>query len=148
MAIGAAFPGEIRRLSVVRQLTTGVVLHLWAILNDGERHLKRYVVVFVNDEMVVAFMMNTDLHPLVVPECQLRLDGFAYITHPCHLDCGRTRTFEYEEVVRQLMADTSRILGRIDSDVRDDIQRAMRDSPLIPDEEKATYHDSLDRVTF
>ncbi len=154
MSIGGAFPRDTVRASVIRQLRPGTVVKFVATLDDGEPKEKRYVVVWVRDD-ILALVMNSEIHPIIqrnpdALKCQVTVKAalHSFADKDCHFDCSRVRQFALSDVVEQLADRPSWILGRISTELCDQIQGALKHSLLIPADVASKCCDSLAAETF
>jgi hypothetical protein len=151
MSLGNSFPTAWVRQSVIRQLKPGVVIKLKAVMDDGQLHEKRFIILHMAPD-VVTCVINTDVPKFIAAKphlarCQVEMDN---VTHPfmtadtSHVDCTRVKTYSIDDVVDQLVGmGTTWILGTITVALGGDIQDALKQSPLISPADVAAYCASL-----
>jgi hypothetical protein len=54
-----------------------------------------------------------------------------FMSHDSHVDCSRLRSYDTDDVIRDLTARPEWVLGRITPDLRDEIVAALKFSPTI-----------------
>lgn len=137
MSLGDAFPGNLAKASIERQLCPGVVIKIRATLDDGVEREKRFVVLAV-DDTTVACVLNTKVNAIIAGNpsmlrCQVAVaSGHEFADHDCHIDCSRVFTFSTDDVIKQLLAEKRWILGNVPHGLRDQIVSALKHSPTIP----------------
>ncbi len=136
-ALGNAFPPGMAAASIRRQLRPGTVIKLRRVMDDGEIHEKRFVVVHV-DERTVTCIVNSKISAFlrarpVLLRCQVSMPAAAhpFMSHDSHVDCSRTRVYATDDVVRELQSEPGWVLGAITSGLRDEMVAALKFSPVL-----------------
>lgn len=150
--LGGAFPPEYLRQQILRKVRPGLVIKLREVMDDGQVHEKRYIVV-KTDENTVCCVINSQIGPFLqarpaLLQCQVAMPvaDHSFMTHDSHVDCSRTRQFATVHVVRELMRQIDWILGTITPDLRDSIVAALKFAPTLSVKEVADICAALDSV--
>lgn len=138
MPLGNAFPAALVDASVRRQLIPGAVVKFVAMMNDGELHEKRFVVLHVDDQTMTC-AINTQVSKFIqarpeLNKCQVEMksSSHAFMDHDSHVDCSRIREYSTNEVCAQLREHPEWILGSITIELRDEVVSGLKHSPAIP----------------
>lgn len=149
MALGSSFPPAFIEAQIRRQLVPGAVIKQRQVMDDGELHEKRFVVLHV-DEHTVTCVINSEISAFLkarpaMLRCQVSMPATVhpFMSHDSHVDCSRARTYLTSSVVRELVAQPGWVLGSITTDLRDEIVAALKYSPTLSAAEVATLCDSL-----
>ena len=106
-------------------------------MDDGKPHEKRFVVLDCSGDLAVSAVFNSEIHPLIqknqaAMKCQVECSPlYDFVTKTCFLDCSRVRKYPMDEVLEQLTADPTRILGDIDGQLRDQICAGLKASVSV-----------------
>lgn len=137
MALGDAFPVEYLRAQILRRLIPGVVIKLREVMDDGQIHEKRYVVLRV-DATSTCCVVNSRIGPFIqarpeLLQCQVAMPvvDHDFMDHDSHVDCSRTKVFATDRVVRELLGKSDWILGEVSGDLRNQIIGALKYSPTL-----------------
>ena len=149
MALGSSFPPEFLRGQIQRQLVPGAVIKLRAVMDDGKLQEKRFVVLHV-DENTVCCVINSvvgaflQARPTLL-KCQVSMAvvTHGFMSHDSSVDCSRTRAFATSEVIRDLMAQPTWVLGQIAPELRNEIIGALKFAPTLSPSEVARLCGSL-----
>lgn len=137
MALGSAFPRGVAEASIRRQLQPGTVVKFKATMDDGKVHEKRFLVLSV-DARTTTLVLNSEISRFVrarpeMLKCQVMMDvaSHPFMDHDSHIDCSRTRGYSTSEVVDQLVANPSWVLGQIADPAGRQVIAAMKASVTI-----------------
>ena len=137
MTLGSAFPPKYLEAQIRRQLVPGAVIKLLRVMDDGQLHEKRFVVLHV-DEQTVACVINSGIGPFIrvrphLLRCQVAMliKSHSFMSNDSHVDCSRVRAFGTSDVLRDLVAQPGWILGSITLELRDEIVAALKQSSTI-----------------
>ena len=154
MALGSFFPPEVVAASIRRQLSSGTVIKVRQVMDDGLEHEKRFVVVHVEGETTTC-VINSNIPNMVqknarLLKCQVSIAkaDHTFMDRDSHIDCSRIRRYATDTVCKQLESDPALILGKITPDLRDSICAALKCSPLIAPADLKTCLASLDAANL
>lgn len=149
MTLGSSFPPEFRRQQVTRVVKPGTVIKLLRLMDDGEWHEKRFVVVHV-DEHTVTCIINSNVSAFLknrpdMLRCQVLMsaNGHAFMDHDSHIDCSRTRTYSTAEVINELLQKPEWVLGSITASLREEMIAAIKFAPTLSAREAGVICQSL-----
>ena len=149
MALGNAFPPGMAAASIRRQLRPGAVIKLRRVMDDGEIHEKRFVVVHV-DERTVTCIINSEIGAFLqsrpaLLRCQaaMAVAAHPFMERDSHVDCSRTHAYATDAVVRDLVREPGWVLGVIATELRDEMLAAMKFSPVLSAREVQLLCESL-----
>lgn len=152
MALGNAFPPGMAAASIRRQLCPGVVIKLRRVMDDGEIHEKRFVVVHV-DERTVTCIINSEIGAFLqsrpaLLRCQaaMAVAAHPFMERDSHVDCSRTHAYATEAVVRDLVTEPSWMLGVIAAELRNEMLAALKFSPVLSAREVQVLCASLEAI--
>jgi len=99
-------------------------------------------------------VVNSRVHPFIEarPElavCQVRLDAprHEFLRRDSWIDCHQVLTLRTEAVVSELVADMSRLRGRIHQDVLIEIVAAVKRAPTLSATEQTRLAKALERAS-
>jgi hypothetical protein len=137
MALGRNFPRGMAEASVLRQLVPGAVIKLERVMDDGEIHEKRFLVLRVTNRTVTC-VINSQISRFIsaraeLLRCQVDMPAsdHAFMDHDSHIDCSRVREYETTEVVNDLIAHPAWILGQVATSLHPQITAALKHSSTI-----------------
>jgi hypothetical protein len=149
VSLGGAFPADYQRQHVLRHLIPGKVIKLREVMDDGQIHEKRFVLLRVDDDSVCC-VINSQVSRFIqnrpdMLRCQVAMAvaDHVFMDHDSHVDCSRTKNFTTARVVRELMDRPEWILGDISVDLRDEIIVGLKFSPTLSVKEVETLCGSL-----
>lgn len=136
MSLGDFFPQGMKAESVDRSLRPGMVVKFEAIMDDGDRHLKRWIILDVTEKTftcvinsaVARFHIGTPIESLHIP---MPAAPHPFMSHDSTVDCSRIRTYLTDDVKQHLLVNPADVLGEITRDMRDEVVAAIKASPLI-----------------
>lgn len=137
MSVGGSFPREYREAQVRRLLVPGAVIKLCRVMDDGELHDKRFVVLLVED-LTITCVINSAINAFIqcrpqLLRCQVLMTRaeHEFMDRDSHVDCSHIRSYRTSEVVTDLIERPEWILGRISFGLRDQISGALQAAPTI-----------------
>ena len=152
MTLGQAFPRGLAAASVRRQLRAGAVIKLRRVMDDGQTHEKRFVVIHV-DERTVTCVINSKIGAFLnarpdLLRCQVAMQVAAhpFMDHDSHIDCSRAHAFATDDVVRDLVGAPRWMLGAITGGLRDEMLAALKFSPTLSAWEVQEFCESLQKA--
>lgn len=135
--------------SIRRQLQPGCVVKFKATMDDGKVHEKRFIVLSVSAR-TTTLVLNSEISRFILarPEimkCQVKIDAATHLfmDHDSHIDCSRSREYSTTEVIEQLVANPSWVLGKIGQHVGLQVISAIKSSITISPSEASSLCDSL-----
>jgi len=150
MALGPAFPPGYREAHVRQHLKPGVVIKLRQVMDDGNVHDKRFVVLHVDDRTVTCVINSVvsrfiQVRPDML-KCQvlMRVSDHDFMNHDSHVDCSRARSYKTNDVVRELTAEPERMLGSVSAELRDAMVGALKFALTISPSEAELLCKSLE----
>ena len=150
MALGSAFPAQFRDAAIRRQLVPGAVVKFKALMDDGQIHEKRFVILHV-DGNAMTCVINSEVSAFIrarpaMDRCQVGIDQAThqFMERDSFVDCSRVRSYPVDEVCQQLAANPAWVLGTITDTTRTDISSALKHSNLIAPPEAGLCCASLD----
>lgn len=150
--LGDAFSEPDRRKSSLRQLVPSAVIYLEVTFSEGRK--SKYLVVASVDTEYCTFVVNSRIHPFIEarPElsvCQVRLDAVRheFLRRDSWIDCHQVLRHRTEAVVSELVADISRLKGRVHQDVLNEIIAAVKRAPTLSASEQTLLAKALERAT-
>lgn len=153
MTLGQAFPPGLAATSIRRQLRPGAVIKLRRVMDDGQIHEKRFVVIHV-DERTVTCVINSAISVFVqtrpaMLRCQVAMPAAAhsFMEHDSHVDCSRTHAYATNDVMRDLVKEPGWVLGAIAAGLRDEMLAALKFSPVLSSHEVEVLCASLEQAT-
>jgi len=154
MALGSSFPPGFLNSQIERRLRPGAVVKLKYVMDDGVLQEKRFLVVSVESE-TVTFVINSEIgnylkaRPALL-KCQVGMDvaTHPFMTHDSHVDCSRARSYPKQQVIAQLIAEPSWVLGDITADLRSQVVAAIKSSPTLSPDQAYTLCLSLEAAVL
>lgn len=147
--LGDAFSESDRRRSILRRLLPGFVVYLDVVL-PGDRKNKFLVVASV-DAQCCTFVVNSRVHPFVearqeLSVCQVKVDAARhdFLRRDSWIACHEILTLRTDTVIADLVADTSRLKGRIHRDILDEVVAAVKRAPTLSPKVQKRIVESLD----
>jgi hypothetical protein len=148
-SLGDALPQGMKEERVRAQLVPGAVIKLPMSFDGGKPKEKRLIVLRVT-ESTVCTVINSERHPILEKNpaskrAQIPVSAAKckFLDHDSFIDCSRTRPLATEDVIAELVRDTSRILDPIDAEVRAEIIARLQISSTIPPAESAALRAAL-----
>lgn len=135
--IGDFLGPEAKREFVVRNLIPGQVVYLEVRFPNRTRS-KYLVLVGESSPDCLTFVVNSETNEFIScrPDlniCQVKISAasHAFLEHDSNVACHEGLSLPKEEVIGELMADTSRIKGMISQEVRGEIVAAVKRARTI-----------------
>lgn len=135
--IGDFLSPEAKREFVVRNLIPGQVVYLEVRFPNRTRN-KYLVLVGESSPNCLTFVVNSETNEFIScrPDlniCQVKIGAatHAFLERDSNVACHEVLTLPKEEVIGELMADTSRIKGMISQEVRGEIVAAVKRARTI-----------------
>lgn len=135
--LGAHFPPSKAEEAIRRMLVPGAVIKIRCKMDDGRTKEKRFVVVAVGEQTVTC-VINTELTNFAksranIVACNVPLTATSspFLSHDSYVDCTSLRRYSTAEVVSQLKAQASLLLGMITPELRDAMMFALNLSYTI-----------------
>ena len=132
MILGDSFPKELVLASIRRHIQPGAILKFRFAMDDGQQQEKRFLVLAVDDETLTC-VINSNIPRLVLKTpalltCQVTIDKkrHEFMDWDSHIDCSRVRRYPTTEIEAQLIQNKNWILGKIHSELRDEILAALK----------------------
>lgn len=148
--LGDAFSEPDRRKSALRRLTPGAVVYLEVVL-PGDRKNKFLVVASVDAECCT-FVVNSRVHPFIearsdLSVCQVKVDAARhdFLRRDSWIACHEVLKLRTDAVIADLVADMSKLKGRIHRDVLYEIAAAVKRAPTLSVAEQTRLVESLQR---
>src|SRR3990172_1808927 len=146
-----AFSESDRRKSALRRLVPGAVVYLEVVL-PGDRKNKFLVVAHVDAECCT-FVVNSRVHPFIearpdLSVCQVKVDAARhdFLRRDSWIACHEVLKLRTDAVISELVADMSRLKGRIHRDVLDEIAAAVKRAPTLSATEQTALAEALERA--
>ena len=149
--LGDAFSESDRRRSALRRLVPGAVICLEVVL-PGDRKNKFLVVASVDAECCT-FVVNSRVHRFIearpdLSVCQVKVDAARhdFLRRDSWIACHEVLKLRTDAVISELVADMSRLKGRIHRDVLDEIAAAVKRAPTLSATEQTALAEALERA--
>lgn len=146
--LGDAFSPEERRKSVLRRLQPGAVIYLDVVFPEGTR--PKYLVVLHVDEECCTLVVNSRVNPFIekhsdLSVCQVRIDAarHSFLNHDSHIACHQVLRLPTAGVVRELMADMTRVKGELHEEVRNAVMGAIKRAPTLSPAQQTLFIEAL-----
>lgn len=141
MILGDSFPKDLVLASIRRHIQPGAILKFRFVMDDGQEQEKRFLVLAVDDETLTC-VINSNIPQLALKTpalltCQVKLDRsrHEFMDWDSHIDCSRVRRYPTVEIEGQLIQNKNWILGKLHSELRDEVLTALKfsitESPVI-----------------
>jgi hypothetical protein len=147
--IGDFLSPEAKREFVVRNLVPGQVIYLEVRFPDRTRS-KYLVVVGESSPDCLTFVVNSETNEFIsrhsdLSICQVQIDAatHSFLERDSKIACHEVLNLPKKEVIRELMADTTRIKGMISLEVRGEVIAAVKRARTI---DRATVEAILDAL--
>jgi hypothetical protein len=154
MSLGDYFPEAFKKASAARSVAPGMVIKIEAVMDDGQVHEKRFLVVHV-DERTVACVINSEIHPLIlknpsVLKCQVEIEpnDHPFMEWSSHIDCSKVWKYSTEAVIDSVTERPDWVLGMINDTLRDQVVASIKFAPQIAPIDKGIYCASLDSLAL
>ncbi len=148
--LGDAFSETDRRKSALRRLIPGAVVYLEVVL-PGDRKNKFLLVASVDAECCT-FVVNSRVHPFIearsdLSVCQVKVDAARhdFLRRDSWIACHEVLKLRTDAVIADLVADMSKLKGRIHRDVLNEIAAAVKRAPTLSVAEQTRLVESLQR---
>ena len=148
--LGDAFSEPERKKSVLRRLVPGAVVYLEVAFPEGRK--SKFLVVVSVETQCRTFVVNSRVHPFVdaraeLSVCQVRLDAarHEFLRRDSWIACHSVLMLRTDAVIADLIADMSRIKGRVHADVLNEISAAVKRAPTLSAAEQTRLVESLKR---
>lgn len=114
-SIGNRFPPELRRHTIIRELTAGKVLYLWTNFTDPPK--EKYLLIACPHERPLLFVINSQISAFIqrrpdLLRCQVSLSAanYEFLRHDSYINCSQVvDDFSLDDIVGQVMADFNRL---------------------------------------
>ena len=140
--LGNAFPPEIRRAFVLEKLVSGCVIRIQVKFPQKTKP-KFLVLIAEDDSEYWAFIANSEIHPFIrsrehLYRSQVAVDAAShtFLTHDSYLACHEILKLRREEVIQELISDTSSLKGNITVEIREQILAAIKSAITLTASEK------------
>ena len=145
MSLDDHFPADVKKASAVRNIAPGMIIKLEVIMNDGNLHEKRFVIVHV-DEITVVCVINSELHPLILNNpsalrCQVIIDSkkHPFMNRDSHIDCSKVWNYQTTAVIESISDRPEWALDLIKATLRDQVVASLKFAPQIAPTDTAVY---------
>ena len=140
--IGNEFPPEIRRAFVLEKLVSGCVVRIQ--VKFPQKTKPKFLVLVAEDDSVYwTFIVNSEIHPFIrnrehLYKSQVAIDAAShtFLTHDSYLACHEILKLRREEVIQELISDTSSFKGNISVEIREQILAAIKSAITLNASEK------------
>jgi len=134
--LGGAFSDDQRRESARRQLLPGTVIYMDVVFQEGRK--PKYLVIAHVDHECCTFVVNSRVHPFIethssLAVCQVKIDAarHPFLRRDSHIACHQVLRLPTANVITELVADMSRIKGRLHEEVSAEVVAAVKRAPTL-----------------
>ena len=147
--LGDRFPDEQRAAYARKALTPGRILYLWCDFTVPPKF--KYVVLVGIEPDPIGFVINSRISAFISKRpalcaCQvmLRRTDYSFLRHDSYLDCSAViDALDREEILRQLTAAPSNIVGELTEATKAEILRVISTAPTISEAHRAVIRQAL-----
>ena len=140
--LGEHFPAELLRPRIEAALKPGCVIKLLVKFPQTTKE-KYLVLVEADDPEYLTFTINTTINPFIASrphllQCQVAIDAAThdFLDHDSHIACHDVLPMKREDVIKNLMADPTRIKNEVSPEIRSQILAAVKFAKTIDKDKK------------
>lgn len=137
MSLGSMFPAQIVRARITANLKPGTVIKHVTVMDDGNVHEKRFVVLSVSADTMTC-VVNSQISNFIknrpnmlCSQVLMEQSDHPYMSWDSHVDCSQVKTYKTTVLVDQLCDKPEWILGAISSDLQAKIIDAINNASTI-----------------
>ena len=148
--LGERFPLTSRQAQVQKEFIPGCVIRVDVRFPHATK-TKFLAIAYNDDEECLAFVINTKVHPLIEKkldsrQSQVKIDcaNHGFLGHDSYIACHEVLTIRKPDIIKELIADPSKIKGRVSPEVREQIVSAVKFARTISKANKSKILPCLD----
>jgi len=148
ITFGEFLPEEQRLSFIERHLVPGQILYILTKFPQIQKN--KYLLIVCDNGSVASFVINSKIHKFKAKnenlrDCQvcIKNSDYNFLDRDSYVDCTKVHIVERENIVTQILNDTSRVKGPIDVTTKEQIVKAVNKARTLTPEQKVMILEAL-----